>query len=302
MSVTSLIVDSEKEFKMNKILDRIRCELENKTIEESVMLVIVVQASGSTPRKPGAMMLVGAEGILEGTIGGGLIEYECINRAKCLLAVGESGKETFVLDNTKAGALGMVCGGKTEVQFIYVTLEMLPQLEAMVNEVLSAAGLSLEEGRNRIFLIGGGHVALELSKLLDYLEFTYVLIEEREEFATIERFPNAMERIVCSLDEVEETCKELGLYPGDKDGFCILTRGHEGDTKALRYALQSQASYIGAMGSRRKRQAVFTQLESEGWMDVEQRVETPIGLDIGGETPEELAISIVARLVQWRSS
>lgn len=80
-----------------------------------------------------------------------------------------------------------------------------------------------------------------------------------------------------------------------------MTRGHEGDAQALRFALGSPASYIGVMGSRKKRETVFSRLEAEGFSEVRKRVTTPIGLDIGAQTPAEIAVSVAAQLIAWRA-
>ena len=153
----------------------------------------------------------------------------------------------------------------------------------------------------RVFVLGGGHVSLALSPLLYHLEFRHIVIDDRAAFCSPERFPHAEHTLCIPFSLLTQTLAGP-LSPAADDAFCIMTRGHEGDTDALRFALSTPASYIGVMGSRRKRESVFSLLESEGFLHVRQRVITPIGLAIGAQTPAEIAVSIAAQLIAWRSS
>ncbi|MFI3207964.1 MAG: XdhC family protein [Eubacteriales bacterium] len=307
---------------MKKILESI--------VQGQCVLVTVAEAKGSTPRKVGAMMVVGNEGILAGTVGGGLLENECRKKAIVLLQDMKGCLETYVLDNTKAEALGMVCGGNTKILFTPIVADMKLKVERALELVqekkagsicLSLDGKQLdiienylenkkEETRlvlplvseSRIFLVGGGHVAAEVGKLLNYLNFRYIVVEDREAFAREERFPHAEAIIQSSYEELIDNPEIQKLCPITKaDGFCVVTRGHAGDTNALRFALSTEASYIGVMGSRRKREAMLATLDKEGYAEARARVTSPIGLDIGAQTPEELAVSIVGQLISWRA-
>lgn len=318
------IVDLGREYKVKKILECIiKQEIEDNKAEYSI--VTIVKAKGSTPRKVGTMMLVGAKGILEGTIGGGILEHQCMQKAQKLTLEESGSVESYILDNTKAESLGMICGGSTDVLFTIVTNEVQKVAEqalewiknyksgywclSLVNNEISIERHEIEDcicipfiSERRIFLIGGGHVAMEVGRLLDYLGFHYVMVDDREEFTTKERFPGAEVRMVSAFEELTQCVKNHHLLPiTDKDGFCILTRGHLGDVEALRFALNTQASYLGVMGSLRKRELAIGMLEKEGFQEVRDRVITPIGLDIGAQTPEELAISIVSQLIEWRA-
>ncbi len=293
--------------------------------KESYILATIVKAQGSTPRKVGAMMLIGREGILEGTIGGGLLEHQCMVKGQSLLGESVGTTETYILDNTKAQALGMICGGTTDIRFTILR----PEMKSVIEKALQIMGergkgyfclsyledeISVEDqpiedklciplvSGNRIFLLGGGHVAMEVGKLLDYLNFRYILVDDREEFATEDRFPQAELRIVASFESLKENRNLEEIVPITKqDAFCIMTRGHMGDINALRFALDTDATYIGVMGSKRKRELVMKMLEEEGNLEVRDRVTTPIGLKIGAQTPEELAISVVGELIRWRA-
>ena len=294
------------------------------------MLVSIVRSTGSTPRKAGALMLVGENGLLCGTIGGGLLEHRCLAIASSALTAPRC--ETFVLDNRQAGSLGMVCGGTAEVLFTPLTdaaplqqavesfhavpparfclpLDGSAPLLSQEQSIPSCPAVVLLEGRpvlalplsdtGRVFVLGGGHVSLALSPLLYQLEFRHIVIDDRAAFCSPERFPHAEHTFCIPFSLLAQTLAGP-LSPAADDAFCIMTRGHEGDTDALRFALSTPASYIGVMGSRRKRESVFSLLESEGFLHVRQRVITPIGLAIGAQTPAEIAVSIAAQLIAWR--
>ena len=181
--------------------------------DSPVVLVSVAHATGSTPRKEGAMMLAGAQGLLCGTIGGGLLEHRCLELAAAQPTLGHL--MHFELDNRKAGSLGMVCGGTTEVLFTPLC-DPAPLQKALASlqdrktawlclpldgsaptvaqdglfpphpSVLSRDGKKMLctplSDAGRVFVIGGGHVSYELCALLHRLDFRHIVVDDREEF------------------------------------------------------------------------------------------------------------------------
>lgn len=147
----------------------------------------------------------------------------------------------------------------------------------------------------RLHLAGGGHVALATANLASFLGMEVIVIDDRPEFANHKRFPEAYEvRVIASFDQ----CL-TGL--GESDYVVIVTRGHLHDQEVLAQALRTEAGYIGMIGSRRKRDALYAALRREGFTDQDfLRVHCPIGLPIGGESPEEIALSIMAEIQQFR--
>ncbi len=147
-------------------------------------------------------------------------------------------------------------------------------------------------------LVGAGHVALHTAAILALSGFRVVVIDDREDFANAERFPGAAEILV--PDGFEDCLNGIPITP--RTSIVILTRGHLHDKTVLAQALRTPAGYIGMIGSRRKRDATYAALLAEG---VDQaaidRVHCPIGLDIGAETPEEIAVSIAAEMIQDRA-
>jgi xanthine dehydrogenase accessory factor len=146
-----------------------------------------------------------------------------------------------------------------------------------------------------LYLAGGGHVALAVAHLAGFLGLDVVVIDDRSEFASSARFPQAREvRVIPAfagcLGQLQAT-----------DFVVIVTRGHQFDKDVLVQALKTGAGYIGMIGSRRKRDAIYAALRAEGFSDADfRRVHCPIGLAIGGETPEEIALSILAEIQQVR--
>lgn len=144
-----------------------------------------------------------------------------------------------------------------------------------------------------ILILGGGHIALPLVRIASLLGFRVIVVDDRPEFAYKNRFPEA-DRVIC--DNFEQALAGFDIGPGTYT--VIVTRGHEHDRDCLRMVTKRPAAYIGMIGSRRKVKAVMKQLAEEGIPPEKlAAVFSPIGLDIGAETPEEIALSIMAEVV-----
>ena len=148
------------------------------------------------------------------------------------------------------------------------------------------------------YIFGGGHVSEQLIPFLDMVFFPCTVVDDSDAFANRERFPLARDIIIAAFDGAFEQ-----IQVGSDDYIVIVTRGHTHDYTVLAQALKTQARYIGMIGSRKKNDAVFQKLILEDGFSVTdlRRVHAPIGLPIGGETPEEIALSIAAQLVQTRA-
>ena len=149
------------------------------------------------------------------------------------------------------------------------------------------------------YLFGGGHVGLCTGRAAAMVGFRVSVADDRPEFANRERFPDAHEiRVLEHFAQAFE-----GVVVGQQDYIVILTRGHLHDKTVLAQALGTPAGYIGMIGSRKKRDAIFEALGNEGVSPADiNRVHSPIGLAIGAETPEEIAVSIVAEMIQHRAA
>lgn len=156
--------------------------------------------------------------------------------------------------------------------------------------------LELFEAPARLVICGGGHVGLAIASIASILGFDITVIDDRQEFANSERFPMAKEILCGDFGEVIDKMS-IDLT----SSFVLVSRGHQQDTLALRHIVARDSGYVGMIGSRRRVATVLTNLQAEGISaDVLARVHTPIGLDIGAETPEEIALSILAEIVLVR--
>lgn len=300
------------------------------------LLATVIASSGSTPRSAGAYMLVGSQGRIYGTIGGGNLEYQAISKGQQQIARRENFLFEYVLTAERVANLGMICGGSCKVLFCYLEAEsdavrqsvaqavaaakkqepywLLLPFDAGPLKVVNHADVQGRRGKllaagkeyyaeqfaydGRVYIFGGGHLAQEVVPLLAHLDFTCVVIDDREEFSNPALFPGAAE--VLQLD-FKQLTGHLKLQV--KDYAAVMTRGHLHDADVERFLLQSEAGYIGVVGSRRKAQLTRETLLAEGCSEQQlDRIITPIGLDIGSETPAEIAVSIAAQLIQERAA
>lgn len=148
-----------------------------------------------------------------------------------------------------------------------------------------------------LVILGGGHISLPLSKLGKMLGYKVIVADDREEFADRERFKEADEVYCREFKEIFEQ----NIFP-PYASYVIVTRGHLNDYECLRQVLDGTYTYVGMIGSRRKVATTFDKLRTEGYQEEQiQEVHAPIGIPIGGQTPEEIAVSIAAELIEERS-
>ncbi len=234
-------------------------------------LATIVHTNGSIPSFESSRMLVREDGSLVGTIGGGCVEAEVWAAAKEVMQNEAPRKMVFNLNNEATYDNGLICGGTVE---IFVE-PILPQ--------------------PMLYVFGGGHVSMALAKAASAAGFAVGVVDDRDTFANLQRFPMAQE-IFTSYDEAFNA-----LHPSAATYLVIVTRGHKEDMRVLAWAVRTEARYIGMIGSKRKVLSVYKALENEGYRPEEfERVYAPTGLEIGALSPEEIAISIVAELVAVR--
>ncbi|WP_346664195.1 XdhC/CoxI family protein [uncultured Merdimonas sp.] len=272
-------------------------EVLEKLMEEdrSAVLATVTDSKGSVPRKAGARMIVGKEGRIFGSIGGGILEHQGIRAALRALEEKKSCQESFDLSGETAIEEGMICGGSLQVEFRYLSREM-DGFEEVFEELRKEAQKERKAGK--VYIFGGGHVAQALAQVLVFLGFSCVILEDREEFLKKELFPGEVQ-----LRRIDNQRIGESVSIREEDCVCIMTRGHKDDLVIEAQVLQTKASYIGVIGSRRKAAVVAEKLRTEYHISPEEigRIHTPIGLPIGAETPEEIAVSIAAELIRHRA-
>ncbi len=333
--------------------------------EQPCVLATVVRTKGSTPQKPGSMLLVRQDGSGVGTLGGGCVEGDIWFAAREMLR-SHSGPEfkDYYLNEDIAARDGLVCGGsmyfylepmRDGAAFLDIGRQVISAYEGgdpvglatVVNAPEGNAGLGArlllhldgsisgslgspeldqraaavarqvaDVGATESFttdagvevfvagfttpptlaVVGGGHVGKATADLANMLGYRVFIADDRAEFANPERFPYADQTVVTSYDQW------AGQLPINVNTFIVVaTRGHRFDDMALQSALTTPARYIGLMGSRRKNLMIYQRLLQEGVpLERLKQVHAPIGLDIGGLQPEELAVSIMSEIIMTR--
>ncbi len=242
---------------------------------KDMTVATIVSAEGSTTRTNGKM-LVFEDGSICGTVGGGAVERQVIEDAKEILQTGQNAVKIYDY-NIPAANKGLSCGGKLTVF-----------LECVRNE------------QPQLIMVGGGHVGTALMRVARLSGFTVTLLDTRDETQIGEGISLA-DRFV-PLTDFREGVREFHAPKGAF--YVVATFGHTADGDALGGVLShaQDAAYIGMIGSRRKIKALFERLEGEGYSrELLDKVHSPIGLDLGGETPEEIAIAILAELLKVKN-
>ncbi len=259
---------------MNNPFAEVAAEL---SARRPVVVATVVRDSGSVPRRTGAKMMIHPDRTTRGSIGGGLFELIVIRDAIAALNAGVSVTRSYSFNPkfTSDDAFGAVCGGRAEV---FLEVVMPP---------------------DRLLIVGGGHCGRALARMASMMDFSIVVADDREEYANPEdfQFPN--------VEKVMHLSAEFEGLPGpdERTYVALVSKGFMTDASALRRVVNSPAAYIGMIGSRKKRDAVYEDLKKQGIGEgALSRVKNPIGLDIGAETPEEIAVSILAEIIAHRAA
>jgi xanthine dehydrogenase accessory factor len=237
---------------------------------EKAVLATVVNSDGSSPRKPGAKMLVHKDGSIAGTVGGGTLEQEVREKAGEVMFTGRHSLLHFDLSGQEKGP--GICGGQ-----VGVFLEPLMPAESLI-------------------VAGAGHIGLAAAAIGRMLGFHVTVIDPRPELNNADRF-SAVDSLV--VGEYADALRKTGM---DSNSYVLIcTSGHAFDEECLYVASRSEARYVGMIGSRKKVKEVKERLLARGVpQDCLDRVHAPVGLDIGAETSEEIAVSIMAQIVKIR--
>lgn len=282
--------------------------------EHAAGLCVVVQTKGSTPQPAGACMLVRHDMSSIGTLGGGCVEAEVRKRAFELMTRGErSAMLDFVLDHDFGWDDGLICGGR-----MYFAVQVFAPgddmqlyraaLDASTNRQPASFPLHVQRGDGMVayrvnldvpptvVIAGAGYVGRAVAKLAADLDFRVVVIDDRDDMAHRKHFDERVELIVGDI------ARSLAGFPLDSATFVVIvTRGHQHDHQALDAVIRRDCAYIGLIGSRRKSDMILRDLAEAGVpRERLDRVHTPIGLPIGAITVPEIAVSIVAELIQQR--
>ena len=232
------------------------------------MLATVVGTTGSVPRHAGTKMVVRHDGTAVGTIGGGRVEQEIMADALSALEQRRPELRSYDLRDPDAGDLG-ICGGTMTV---YLEPYMTP---------------------HTVLVVGAGHVGRAVVDLAHWLGYRTVVVDDRAELVDEQSQPNADVRFAGTVEDA------IAAHPVTEDmSIVVVTRSHELDAEIVPSLVGTPARYIGVMGSKRRWAATRAVIEESVGTDVDlDRIHNPIGLDIGSESVEEIAVSILSEII-----
>ena len=239
----------------------------------AVAVATVIRAPEGTTPVVGQKLLIRVDGTRLGAIGGEIEEAVAADSHAALTRL-----------------------PRTQVESLFYRADgtRLHRLEAGADEF--EVMIEVTERAATLLIVGAGHVGQSIATIAAHAGFSVAVLDDRDAFANTERFPTA-DKVICG-----DMAEELQRFPIDGSTYVVLvSRGHKQDELSLRQVVTSDAAYVGMIGSRRRVGAVLTHLAREGYpQEALERVHTPIGLDIGAETPEEIAVSIIAEVISVR--
>jgi xanthine dehydrogenase accessory factor len=237
-----------------------------------VVAATVISAPSGAPFTVGSKMLIDSHGSLTGTIGGGPMEETAVRLAREAFS-DHLTSTVFLLED------GRQCR-RSDSESDHAVQVLLEVVEAPAT----------------LLVVGAGHIGRSLTRIGAEAGFSVTVLDDRPEFASADLLPEA-DKVICA--DFEDT---LGSYPISSNTYVVMvTRGHKQDELSLRVTVTSPAAYVGMIGSRRRTAAVLQHLLEDGIpKEALDRVHTPIGLDIGAETPGEIAVSIIAEAIMVR--
>jgi xanthine dehydrogenase accessory factor len=303
---------------------------EKLSSSQHCLLLYVLESIGSSPGRRGFMMAVAADGTFTGTIGGGIMEYKLVEKAKADLLKGHLNLSTIQQHHDKAHGTdqsGMICSGSQRVAFVPLGAGDAPLIQAIAQAIenrkpvslgFSPLGMELLEGATSkwkyeneanwqsvepltlqpvVHIVGGGHVALALSEQLHWLGFYIHVYDNRPNLSTLEYNQFAHEK---HLVDYEDMGKILAYAANDF--VVIMTVGYRTDKLVLKQLLHLPFYYLGMLGSERKVAVLLEELRNEGATPAQiARIFTPIGLPIYSQTTHEIAVSIAAEIIREKN-
>ncbi|MBW4891833.1 XdhC family protein [Mucilaginibacter sp. HMF5004] len=300
-----------------------------------IMLLYVLESKGSSPGRKRFFMAVTRDGVMEGSIGGGIMEHKFVEMAKEKLQHNEptiSVKQQIHDKQAAKNQSGMICSGEQTIMLYRVKQENLKTIDNITASLelnnngllmLSPNGLAFDDElngrddvfqiksetdwfyhevtgyRNHIHIIGGGHCALELSRMMSVLGFYVHVYEDRPELNTLQQNEYANEKtLVNDYSELNDI-----INSNTSNYVVLMTWGYRTDDIALRAIINKEFKYLGVLGSRKKIKKMFTDYAEIGIDETKlKRIHSPIGIQIKSQTPEEIAVSIAAQIIKVKNA
>ncbi len=299
----------------------------------NLVLLYVIESSGSSPGRQGFTMAVSSSGLLTGSIGGGIMEHKLVELCKSELL--KAPFEPFIKkqihqSDIPSNKSGMICSGEQTIAFFYLGKAQLSLVQKIMHAnsskygqlVLSNNGIQIIEANNTpnfkleidnnlhwqlkeqlnfspvLYIIGGGHVSLALSKFAQETGFDVIVHDDRSRLNTMEE--NSFAKTVY----IEDYSSINGIIPnGERTYVVIMSFGFKTDKIILKSLLKGNYNYLGMMGSQAKIDTLFKELREERIANNKlARVFAPIGLPIASKTPQEIAISILSQLIRVKNN
>ncbi len=298
---------------------------------KDIVLMVVIDNQGSSPGRRGFKMAVADDGKMIGSVGGGVMEYNLVELAKkhFVQAKGVFLKRQNHSSDKHPDSSGMICSGSQTIVFYPLDRAYLPMIESVMKVdsgslEFNELGITFKQDenlgqefitniiddykwffaeqlglKNKLFVFGAGHVSVALSQLFKQLNFDVTIFDDREENLTT--FKNnffANSKQIINYDDATDFIPE-----GENTYVVLMTFAHSSDRKLLKKLINKKLKYLGMMASKKKAKTIYEQLKKEG-VSTEQlsRVDSPIGLQISSQTPDEIAVSIAAKIISVKNS
>ena len=296
-------------------------------------LLYVLESTGSSPGRQGFKMLVSAEGDMHGSIGGGIMEHKLVELAKSSLKQPQTDikiKRQIHSKSVNQNQSGLICSGEQTVTLLTLTTNDLPTINELVDGLqrgeagtlhISPSGLDYSKTKlddhysytftsetswsyketigfkKYAYIIGGGHVSRALTHVLSDLEFHCTVIDNRESLHTLDHNTEAQQKLQLDYAQLEHHIPE-----GPDVYIFIMTFGYRSDLDVLRQVINKQVAFKGMMGSQTKVKQLITEMRSLGYTEAQlSSIHSPIGLAIHSRTPQEIAISVAAQIIQLQN-
>ena len=299
-----------------------------------VAILYVVESIGSSPGRRGFKMAVSSGGLLSGTIGGGIMEHKFVEMARSFIKepASHTGIYKQVHDTDSKNRSGMICSGEQTIFLYKVQQKDIPFIESLINSLqsrntgtikLSMDGIVFSDqkpkkdhftlendnndflyeettgNKNILYIIGGGHCSLALSRLIHFMTFYTIVIDDRPGLNTMEYNTFVDEKIIIPTFE---SCGQI-VKEGDNVYVVVMTFGYRTDDLVIRSLTGMKFKYIGLLGSTSKIKKMFDQYKSENFdQDWLAKIHSPVGVNIKSETTEEIAISIAAEIISIKNA
>jgi len=303
--------------------------LENINLKKKIILFFVADSHFASPGRKGFKMFLNEEGNSFGTIGGGIMEFNLINEFSKRIIIDENVAEIRKLvhnPNSELEKSGLICGGNQTVIIKSFTNQDLPTIREIIecfqnqksailrierNDVILVKSKSNSENYllftetknwiyeenigilDTIYIVGGGHVGFEISKIMNALGFFVVMLDERENLEIIQNNNFVDKKIFCKFSEVGRFISE-----GERSYIVVVSPTFENDLVSIISVINQNYKYLGSMGSEEKIAKIIRKLRENGISENKiTKIHSPVGLQISAQTPSEIAVSVAAEII-----